>query len=228
VFCAIVFKIGLYGQMMGVILGESSETVYRLLKEELVAGDLVAGTSLREESLAQRFGVSRTPVREALRRLQIEGFIEIIAHRGARVLGWRNEDIEEVFALRGVLEPHAARQAAMRLSHEDLAIADKLANEMEILAAQQPGGFDDQISSLNNQFHTLIVRGSGNYRLLEQLQSIMELARVRATFRRYSSHELARSMSHHRELLEAFAAHDPDWAEAVMKCHIYAARSVYR
>lgn len=202
--------------------------VYNQLREQLVAGEIVAGQTLREESLAERFGVSRTPVREALRRLQVEGLIEITPHRGARVLGWRTEDISEVFSLRGVLEPHAARQAASRLSDDDLAVARKLADGMERLAVERPDGFEDQIASLNNQFHTLIVGGSGNYRLSEQVQSIMELARVRATFQRYSAHELDRSMSHHRELLDALAARDPEWAESVMKCHIFAARSVYR
>ncbi|MGC9155482.1 MAG: GntR family transcriptional regulator [Ferrimicrobium sp.] len=208
-------------------MGEISTDVYNQLRHALVTGELAAGESLREEFLAERFGVSRTPVREALRRLQVEGYIEILPHRGARVLGWRVEDINEVFALRGVLEPHAARQAALRLSESDLVVAQKLADAMERLATERPMGFDDQIASLNNQFHALIVGGSGNYRLSEQVQSIMELARVRATFQRYSAHELNRSMSHHRELLEALAVRDPDWAEAVMKCHIFAARSVY-
>jgi DNA-binding GntR family transcriptional regulator len=213
---------------IGAILGDIGTDVYNQLREQLVAGEITAGQLLREESLAERFGVSRTPIREALRRLQVEGFIEIAPHRGARVLGWRAEDISEVFALRGVLEPHAARQAALRLSDDDLVIARKLADGMERFAADRPDGFEDQIASLNNQFHTLIVSGSGNYRLSEQLQSIMELARVRATFQRYSAHELDRSMSHHRELLDALTARDPDWAESVMKCHIFAARSVYR
>ncbi|WP_276957450.1 GntR family transcriptional regulator [Ferrimicrobium acidiphilum] len=212
----------------GAILGDIGTDVYNQLREQLVAGEIMAGQLLREESLAERFGVSRTPIREALRRLQVEGFIEIAPHRGARVLGWRAEDIGEVFALRGVLEPHAARQAALRLSDDDLVVARKLADGMERFAADRPDGFEDQIASLNNQFHALIVSGSGNYRLSEQVQSIMELARVRATFQRYSTHELDRSMSHHRELLDALAARDPDWAESVMKCHIIAARSVYR
>jgi DNA-binding GntR family transcriptional regulator len=212
----------------GGFLGDIGTNVYNQLRDEIVTGKVNAGESLREESLARRLGASRTPVREALQRLQAEGFIEIVPRRGARVLGWKVEEIEDIFSLRGVLEPHAARQATLRLSEDELVLAHKLADEMDLFASEQPEGFEDKIAGLNNQFHAIVVGGSGNTRLSEQLQSIIELARVRATFQRYSPTELSRSMSQHRELLAAFEARDPDWAEAVMKCHIYAARSIYR
>lgn len=208
-------------------MNSASDYAYNFLKDQIAGGLLSPGDSLREETIAKQIGTSRTPVREAIRRLGAEGFVEVVANKGATVLGWQLEELREVFALRGVLEAHAAHQAATLLSRDDLSAARQLAGEMTELAIRRPDGFEGRITALNNQFHSLIVSGSGNRRLTEQLESIMQIARVKDTFSRYSETQLERSMRHHSELIEAIDARDPEWAEAVMKCHIYAARAVY-
>lgn len=204
-----------------------SEDVYNILRSEILDGTFVAGESLREEQLAGRYGTSRTPVREALRRLDAEGIVSVIRHRGARVLEWKPNELGEVFALRGQLESYAARIAASHISKDDIDLLTKLAGEMEEIAFSTSSEVViDAITPLNNHFHSVIVASAGNGRLSEQLSSVIQVATVRNTFRRYNHEQLIRSMSHHRELIAAYMVKDGEWAESVMKSHIYSARAV--
>ena len=120
-----------------------------------------------EEQLAERLGVSRTPVRQALTMLEAEGLVEIAPNRGATVCSFSIEDVWDIYDLRAVLEGHAARRAAGRIERRELARLRELAGEMEGL----PGRFDDHeeeiraLVALNQEFHGTIVHASRNRRL---------------------------------------------------------------
>ncbi len=203
-----------------------AEHVYNLLRTEILDGTIAAGYSLREEPIARRFATSRTPVREALRRLDAEGLVASVANRGAKVLSWAPDELREVFGLRGQLEAYAARLATPTITPEDISSLSQLADEMESLVAPLDNRSFERITVLNNKFHGIIVACTGNGRLAEHLSAIIQVSVVRNTFQLYNAEQLARSMAHHRELVAAFKARDPEWAEAVMKSHIFAARAV--
>lgn len=203
-----------------------AEHAYERIRERILAGDLPGGHWLREADLAGDIGVSRTPVREALRRLAAEGLVLYQQNRGMQVQSWRTEDLEEIFALRTLLEPWGCNLAA----GSGLADIDELgglADAMDAVAAARHPDFAE-LTDLNNRFHGAILDASGNSRLPSLVASIVRVPLVSRTFTLYSRHALARSLAHHHELVEALAAHDSDWAESVMRSHIRAAWSSLR
>ncbi|EWT02559.1 GntR family transcriptional regulator [Intrasporangium oryzae NRRL B-24470] len=202
-------------------LRNASDDAYRLIRAQILSGERTGGDWLREGDLADSIGVSRTPVREALRRLTAEGLVRYQRNRGVQVTAWTAEDLDEIFSLRSVLEPWACRLAATSAS-VDLEELARLAHDMDA-ATQGPVTDVDQITELNNRFHWLILEGSRNRRLGSVVSSVVQVPLVWRTFSHYSESDLRRSLAHHHELVAAFAAGDPDWAESVMRSHVRAA-----
>lgn len=201
-----------------------AERVHDAVKNGILAGDFAAGTFLREEAVAGQLAVSRTPVREAFRRLVSEGWLEAAPNRGARVVEWTESDVDEVFELRAALEPLMARRAAQRICAARLRSLETLAGDMERLAVEDSATARDQITGLNQQFHAHIAEAAESPRIHRILQGVVQVPVARRSFHHYTSEELARSMAHHRELIGAMTAMDGQWAAAVMKTHILAAR----
>ncbi len=206
--------------------GRAAAHAYERIRERILAGDLPGGHWLRESDLANEIGVSRTPVREALRRLSAEGLVLYQQNRGMQVQSWRIEDLEEIFDLRTVLEPWGSRLAATAGIVDVDALAD-LADAMDKVAAARHPDFAE-LTELNNRFHGAILESSGNSRLPSLIASVVRVPLVSRTFSLYSTEALARSLAHHHELVQAMADGDPDWAESVMRSHIRAAWSSLR
>lgn len=202
----------------------AAQLAYSEIRTKIVEGVFPPGSHLEEESITEAVGVSRTPVREALRRLASEGFVEFVPHQGTFVPAWTTADYHEIFDLRAILESFAARLAARQISDDTLATLDELTSEMESLAARMTKARMDRLANLNNLFHATVVQASGSRRLLQQAQSAVALPLVLRTFQRYSPERLQRSMHHHREIVDALRVHDENWAEAVMRTHILSAR----
>ncbi|MFC6879369.1 MULTISPECIES: GntR family transcriptional regulator [Actinomadura] len=199
----------------------AADVAYTELRRMILSGTVTAGSRLGEAELAGTLGLSRTPVREALQRLDADGLVEVLPHRGARVVRWTAEDLVEIFELRGLMEPYAAARAARRgVPAEALEELSACCAAMETAAAK--GDFQT-VAELNDRFHGKVIELSGNRRLPALLTSVVHAPLVLGTFRRYDEAALARSMNHHRELVAALAASDPAWAEAVMRAHIRAA-----
>lgn len=199
----------------------AADVAYAELRRMILSGDAAAGARLGEAELAETLGLSRTPVREALQRLNSDGLVEVLPHRGARVVRWSTEDLEEIFELRGLMEPYAAARAARRgVPAEALRELAACCDAMEAAAAE--GDFQ-ALAQLNDRFHGEVIALSGNRRLPALLKSVVHAPLVLGTFRRYDDAALRRSMGHHRELVSALRAGDPAWAEAVMRAHIRAA-----
>lgn len=196
------------------------------IRQLILDGEYPADRRLKEEELADRVGASRTPVREALLRLQGDGLVEFIANRGAFVCEWSEQDLEEIFELRAQLEGYGAGLAALRATPAQIERLHVLASRMESLAETDTSRAIDELSTLNNEFHRLLLRASGNRRLEALMRSIVQLALVHRTFRRYGPEALRRSMGHHREIIAAVKARDREWAQSVMHSHVHAARAV--
>jgi DNA-binding GntR family transcriptional regulator len=202
------------------------DRVYTRLRADILDGVHPPGARLGEAELAEVTGSSRTPVREALRRLEVEGLVEVLPHRGARVPDWTPEDLEEIYDLRMLLEGAAARRAATRVTASDVDRMDELCRQMD--EAVEPGaGQDlDRVAELNAEFHDVIRVAAASGRLVSMLNAVVRLPLVMRTFHRYSPADLARSSAHHRELAAALRAHDGTWAESVMRAHVLAAKAV--
>jgi len=208
-------------------MGAAVEKAYRAIRAGIADGTYPSNAHITAGELALKLGVSRTPVREALRRLHAEGLINFVANHGAYVTSWTRTDIDEVFELRSALESYAAERAARRLSPEQLAELNQLARRMEQLSTRKSEGHLDRIAEANSRFHRVIVEAAANRRLAAMVAGVVEMPLVVRTFSVYSEKDLQRSMAHHRELLDAFASRDGRWAASVMCSHIQAAHSAY-
>ncbi|MCK4176481.1 GntR family transcriptional regulator [Aciditerrimonas ferrireducens] len=207
----------------------AADRAYLVVREAIASGRLRGGEPVREEQVAKEIGVSRTPVREALRRLAAEGLVELEARRGARVARFEAEEVDEIFSLRVELESHAAALAAQRAGADDVAKLAALCEEMreaaEAFLADPCAGLE-AVTDLNNRFHAKVLEVAGNRRLASVVEAVVQRALVERTFHGYSADQLRRSCRHHEEVVEAIAAGDPEWAEAVMRTHILAGRAV--
>ena len=204
------------------------DRAYESVLGDILSGIHPAGGWLREEELAASVGTSRTPVREALRRLHAEGIVEVLPNRGAIVADLTDNDLDDVFELRLILEGYGARRASTRASVDQMTALGTLCDEMERRLGRSGRKRFDEISTLNLEFHRTLHQAGGNARFLALLPSLMIMPLVRHTFTRYSAAQLARSFAHHRELIVAIGARDPAWAEAIMRAHVSAARSSLR
>lgn len=202
-----------------------SEQVYTTIRERILNGAIAEGARLKESELALALGVSRTPIREALRMLSAEGIVEFVPNRGATVLSWSQQDLDDIFALRAQIEGHGARLAALKATPADIESLRTLTAQMDDASRKKSASAMGAIEKLNGEFHRKILQMAGNRHLSDLAASLMHVAVIHRTFQLYSPEQLARSVNHHKELVAAFAAGDGDWAEAVMRSHIFAARS---
>ena len=204
----------------------SADRVYDTLRQGILDGTYAQGARLGETDLADSLGVSRTPVREALRRLGSEGLLATLPNKGARVRTWTAGELGDIFDLRALLEGHAAARAAARVTDADIGFMNDLVTRMEAATAEGVTPDIDLITELNGAFHGAIVTASGNSLLPELMNSLIHVPVVSHTYRLYSAARMQQSMRQHRELLDAVTAGDPAWAEAVMRVHILSARPI--
>ncbi len=204
----------------------SAERALQVLREQILGGDLAPGARLGEVELAERLGVSRTPVREALSRLAAEGIVEIAPNRGARVATWTLAELEGVFDLRATLEPRLTAYAAAHAGPDDLAELDDLAARMVQVGCPGSGQDLDALVPLNRAFHDRLVALAGHPTLAAALAAAIRPPIVLRNFHAYDEASLRRSLAHHVEIVAALRAGDGNWARAVMTAHISNARAV--
>lgn len=204
-----------------------SDRVFRMLERDIVSGGLPMGSKLREEALAAQFGVSRGPLREALRRLEGRSLVERTARTGARVVTMTSEDLIELYEIRENLEGLAARLAAERCQD------DQLAEIWDLLSAQRQIGHenDDRQYSQGmekDDFHYRIAVASGSKRLqrllCEDLYSLIRLCR----FKTWSIPGQRKSHQDHERIVEAIQQRDGELAELLMRRHVNIARERFR
>ena len=200
----------------------ASDRAYAEIRGLILAGDLAPGAPVTEEALADIVGVSRTPVREALRRLESELYVARTETQRLVVAEWSRDDVAEMFTLRAMLEGHAAARAALRINAAALD-ALKASNARIEAVAASPAPDIGEFLAENRRFHEQIIGAAGSRRLVTMLAMLVEQPVVRRTASRYTVAEVARSAHEHAELVEACARRDADWARAVMTAHIHRA-----
>jgi DNA-binding GntR family transcriptional regulator len=204
-------------------LQRTADVVREALRDAILDGELGSDTRLREEELAREFGVSRTPVREALQQLSAEGFIDVQPHRGAVVTRLSVEDILAIYLVREVLEGVSARLAARRATPEQ---CTSLLASVEEMEAQAATATPAEMADLNLDFHANLRHVADN-RYLDRFLSQIEHAvrRFGQTTYAYPGRTNA-SIAEHRAIVEAVVAHDPERAEAFAIQHMRGARQL--
>lgn len=198
--------------------------IYGAIKEQIIEGRYPPGGRITEQQVAAEFKTSRTPVREAMRQLVADGFARFKPNSGTVVREWTIEEMRQIFELRVFIESEIAGYAATRITAEELAELERIQDEIESGGADISVENTARIGRLNREFHRILAEASRNERLVSMLASAIEVPIVQQTFRRYTTRQLARSFNHHRELLDALAAHDSAWAKSVMSSHIHSAK----
>ncbi len=207
---------------------KAAQRAYNTLRSGIIEGVYPPGARVTEQEIATSANVSRTPVREALRRLEAEGLLRFVPHQGAFVTRWSAQDAEDIFELRAMLEGHAARLAANKATDEDVQQLRRLAEDQCQEAAERSPGYLERIADLNSQFHHHLQQAAASTRLQASLATLSSAPLVLQTFRNYDGDDLNRSAHHHMEMVEAIEARDGDWAAAVMHSHVMAARRAFR
>lgn len=198
--------------------------IYGAIKEQIIDGRYAPGARITEQAIAAEFSTSRTPVREAMRQLVADGFARFKPNSGTVVREWTPEQMAQVFELRVFIESEIAGHAATRVTAQELAELARLQDEIEARGPDIGAENTARIGRLNREFHRILAEASRNERLVAMLASAIEVPIVQQTFRRYTTRQLARSFGHHRELIDALAAHDSAWAKSVMSSHIHSAK----
>jgi len=208
--------------------GNVADQAYLALSNEILAGRTDPDARLTEMTIAERLGISRTPVREAVRRLILEGFLTRDRREGLRVTTLNRDEVQQIFNIRLMLEGYAARRAA---EHATPAEAAELTRLAEVMTAHTPPRSDADfaiLSQANTAFHRLVLEAARSPRVAALVSLAVKLSLVMRTYRMYSERDLIRQSRHHHDIAEAIAAREPDWAEAAMAAHVQAAAAVAR
>jgi DNA-binding GntR family transcriptional regulator len=188
--------------------------VYQTLRERIISGQIPPGAPLGEARLAGELRVSRTPLREALRQLAEEGFVEYMPHKGARVARLTQELIREVFLIRESLEGVAAREAAKKMDASRLVALRERFEALRSLVAQ------GDLTDVGDLIHEVLFSFCGNQRLVRLMSA--SLGQVQ-WFQRMATKVPGRLLAAFREhdsILSALESGDPEWAESVTRAHI--------
>lgn len=197
----------------------ASETAYQKIRTFILQGEAMPGMQLTEEKLAEISGVSRTPVRDAVRRLENEMLVVRSASKRLSVADWSDGEVDEMFTLRGMLEAHAAARAAHRIDDMALETLSAINKELKNAVKQSPPDVTSFLAA-NRRFHDLILECAQSPRLSKLMPALVEQPVVRQTAHQYSKTQLNQSAVDHDELISAFAAKDASWAKSVMTSHI--------
>jgi DNA-binding GntR family transcriptional regulator len=205
-------------------MSNAAERAYQSIRQRIMDGSFPPGAPLREEMLAGDIGVSRTPVRDALRRLLADGLVESARNRGTFVAEITTDDLLEVYQLRATLEGFAARRAATRITEEELGELRRLADMMEAI----DGPAETRVArfhALNAEFHRTLVRAARSRRLEGMLGWVFQVPLV--LLKQYRMQEwinITRSNHQHREIIEALATRNSEWAGFAVSAHLNATR----
>lgn len=205
------------------VLGEPVEhrqlkdSVYLKLRQEIVTATLPPGYVLREAELAARFGVSKTPLREAFVRLEKDGFVQIAPYRSAVVTGYSQQDLREVYEVRELLEGQCAREAAVSIATEDLAALNRIVRDS---AAAFEAGDTGRLTALLDEFDVVLYSQSRNSRITAMLENIRDHVTRIGRLTVAIPGRMGTSVREHEAIYEAIVQRDGPRAETLMRQHI--------
>ncbi|EAT15596.1 GntR family transcriptional regulator [Desulfuromonas acetoxidans] len=190
------------------------EKILENIRDAILKGSLKAGERVSEPDLAERYGISRTPIREAFRQLESEGYLTVVPRKGAVVTALTERDVEEFYSIKSILEGYAARLAAEKLTDKDI---DRLKTINTRLAKLASAGDVKTFFRVHNEFHEQFIRASGNEKLLELIQQLLKkFDRLRiASLSLPGRMEI--SVQEHEKIIDAFESHDGDTADRLVR-----------
>lgn len=206
-------------------MSQSAEKAYRLIFDGIVNGAYAPGQHLKEEELSAEIGLSRTPVREALRWLAAKGLVAFERNQGTFVAHFSADDVDEVFNLRSMLEAHSAARAATRIDETQLAALEANTVELEALKTGGAADYAHRFNALNGQFHAIIMAAAQSKRLELMLTQVIDIPLILMKHYNWGTRiNIERSCQQHWELIAALRNRDVAWARNLMAAHVLGAR----
>jgi DNA-binding GntR family transcriptional regulator len=205
----------------------ASSVAMELIREAIVDGRLAPGQRLKEVQLANELGISRTPIREALLLLQAEGLVDAAPNRGSTVRAYDVRELQDMYELRAVLEGHAARRAAGRVTEAALdELTASCGRFAEHLADFEAGGRVTELVKENGIFHEMVLDAAVSERLAGMVRQVVVAPLVYRSYIWYSAEQARLSHQAHVQLVNALERRDGDRADAIMREHVFHGRDV--
>lgn len=192
--------------------------VYRILLQNIITGQLTPGTRLVEKDLADEFGVSNTPIREALKKLKREGLVEAKSHQGSYVTEVSLEEAKEIYEFREVIEGLASKRATERANNNQIA---ELKQIIERMKQSLRNDNLEAYSGLNEEFHNMVAKISGK-RSSRYIRDLRNQSKVLMQYPAVLRPET--SFKEHKEIMAAIEKRDPEQAELLVRKHIKKAK----
>jgi len=187
------------------------------IRRGIITGELSPGLRLHEEALAQKFAVSRVPIREALTRLEHEGLLRIVPHRGAFVIGLTAADIHEIYDVREMIETHAVRLAVVRATQPDLNRLQELIGRMGVAVTSQRYA---EVAEPDVLFHRQLVMAAAHGRLLATWESLAGVIGSLLEFTNIFHPNMPSALLSHQAIVEALSARDEAAAIESTSAHL--------
>ena len=203
------------------------DVVFNTLRDAILTGKLVPGERLMENQLADKLGVSRTPVREALRMLELENLVELVPRKGAQVLDMSEKDITNILEVRSALEGLATSVACKKMSKEDLQQLKNLEVDFEKAVADNDV---EHFVDIDEDFHDLIFAATENDKLINIFRNLrIQLYRYRMAQAKNNETSMSTIVAHHRSIIRAIENHDAEEGASIAQGHIkYQTESILR
>jgi DNA-binding GntR family transcriptional regulator len=194
--------------------------VFQSIREDILNGVYMEHDELRENTIAKKLGVSRTPVREALRQLELEGLVKIIPNKGAFVTGITAEDVKDIYAVRSMLEGLCVRWATENISEEQLTELEEILVLSEFHLHKSQGEKTQQVTELDGKFHEILYDASNSRILKHVLSDFHKYVRLARKASVANESRAQKSIEEHRSILDAIKNKDADRAEALANAHM--------
>jgi DNA-binding GntR family transcriptional regulator len=190
------------------------ESILETIRDAIMSGALKPGEKVAEPELAERFGISRTPIREAFRQLESEGYLTVVPRKGAVVVTFSQRDVEEFYAIKSILEGYAARRACEKLTAREIEKLQSINDKLSVLAEE---GDVKQFFKVHNSFHDLFVKAADNDKLNEMILNLVgRFQRLRIASLSLPG-RMEFSVKEHQKIIEAFRNKDADLAENLVR-----------
>ena len=190
------------------------EKILETIRDAIATGVLKPGEKVAEPELAERFGISRTPIREAFRQLESEGYLTVIPRKGAVVVSFSSKEVEEFYAIKSILEGYAAHRACQKLTDKEISRLEAINDKLRQLAEE---GDIKHFFKIHNDFHELFRKAADNEKLDEMISGLV------SKFQRLRYESLSKpgrmkiSVQEHNKIIDAFKARDADLAEQLVR-----------
>ena len=198
-----------------------STSLLAKMQRDILTGEMKPGQKIVEQELCRKYGVSRTPIREALRQLETDGLVENILNRGAFVIGMSDQDYEDMFELRKAYEVQAVKWAIERINEEEM---ERLEETFEFMEFYTMRNDIDKMLVINTEFHHVIYEASGNRMLQKMLSSYQNFLKYKGPEAVHSNSYLPTVLEEHRAIFKAFKDEDPKEGALAMEIHINRAK----